>query len=410
MAHISPFKGSFYSTDLPLSDLIIPPYDTLSEKERNLYKSKSPYNFAHVDLPGSTGTEWEISAQLLKEWKQKNITRQAHQPSYYLYRQNFEANGQNHQRDTLLCSVGLEDFSKRVIRPHENTFGKYKSERLELLKTTQCNLSHIFGMVKDPEGFLESQFEQWAFEKPLLQAQSNSNVSHTVWQVEAQKASELPQFFEEKPIYIVDGHHRYGSALMYAEEKGVLGQWNHPAASTTFCIANVFDPGLIIMPTHRVLKKGSLKGLWNQAELEEVFEIKPVSWDFTQSYVQNHQPSPGFIVFKEGELHHYSPKILGEEQPRLGKLSALGVTWSDRYFLEKFCGVTEENRGALVTYAKDFEQAWQERNSADLVVFQAPPQVEQVTDVADAGQFMPQKSTYFVPKLAGGLVFRDLEA
>lgn len=410
MAYIAPFKGSYFSSQLPLSDLIIPPYDTLSEDERNRFKAKSPYNFAHVDLPGAQGTDWALSAKVLREWKEKRITQESQKPSYYLYRQNFEANGKKHQRDTLLCTVGLEDFSKRIIRPHEKTFGKYKAERLELLKTTHHNLSHIFGMVKDPEGFLESQFEKWAFDEPLLQAQSNSDVLNTVWQVDADKGSELPGFFQDKPVYIVDGHHRYGSALMFAEEKGVQGNWQSPAATTTFCIANVFDPGLIIHPTHRILKKGSLKGLLESKKIEEVFEIKPVSWEFTQSYVQNHTPSPSFIVFKEGELFQFSPKILGEEQPQLGTLAALGVTWSDRYFLERFCGVTEENRGLLVTYAKDFQQAWQVRDAADLIVFQAPPAVEQVTDVADAGQFMPQKSTFFIPKLAGGLVFRDLEA
>jgi len=407
---IAPFKGTHYQPQLRLNDLIIPPYDTLTESERNRYKSKSPYNFSHVDLPGTKGTDFALSAQTLRNWKEKGITRESARPCYYLYRQNFEAFGRKHQRDTLLCAVGLEEFSTQRIRPHENTFGKYKAERLELLKTTRCNLSHIFGMVKDPEGFLETQFEDWAFEQPLLQAQDDEGVSHTVWQIEADQSLSISSFFEERPIYIVDGHHRYESALMFAKEQGVLGKWNHPAALTTFCIANVFDPGLIIYPTHRHLKKGSLKAPLKHQKLEEVFVVKPISFDLAQNYVQTHCPTPSFILFYQGELLLLTPRVLSEEEPGLKALAPLGVIWSDRYFFELFCGVTNENRGSLISYEKSFESAWNNRNESELVVFQAPPAVQQVTDVADAGLFMPQKSTYFIPKLAGGLVFRDLGA
>jgi len=409
MAHVAPFKGTYYKTPgIQLDELIIPPYDTLDSETAEHYRKKSPYNFSHVDLANRENDDYLHSKNLLEAWKTKGITQETSSPCYFLYRQNFEAFGKKHQRDTLLCTVGLEDFSKSIIRPHENTFGKYKADRLELLRKTQHNLSHIFGMVKDSEGFLENQFENWAFEKPFLKAQGEDGVLHSIWKKESEKAPEVAQFFKDKPLYIVDGHHRYESALMYAREMGAEGKWDHPASQTTFCIANVFDPGLIVYPTHRLLKKGTLNALsWNQ--IEATFYVEKISHEVLKEFVQNHSDSPKFAVFYQGELYFLSPKELAAAQETLGKsVACLGVTWSDREFLKEFCGVTDSNRGSLIRYEKDFEFTWGLRDQYDLIVFQAPPAVQDVTRVADEQKYMPQKSTFFIPKLAGGLIFRKL--
>lgn len=409
MAHVAPFKGTFYqASGLSLNDLIIPPYDTLDSEAADHYRKKSPYNFSHVDLAIRENDDYLHSKNLLETWRTKGITQETSSPCYFLYRQDFEAFGKKHQRDTLLCTVGLEDFSKCIIRPHENTFGKYKADRLELLRQTQHNLSHIFGMVKDPDGFLESQFENWAFEKPFLQAQGEDGVVHSIWKKEIEKASEVAQFFNDKPLYIVDGHHRYESALMYAREMGAEGKWDHPASQTTFCIANVYDPGLIVYPTHRLLKKGTLKDLsWNH--VEKSFYVEKTSRDVLKNFVQTHPKAPQFAVFYQGELYFLVPKNLAAAQDSLGKsVARLGVTWSDREFLKEFCGVTDSNRGSLIRYEKDFEATWGLKDQFDLIVFQAPPAVQDVTEVADEQKYMPQKSTFFIPKLAGGLIFRKL--
>lgn len=409
MAHIEGFKGTYYkSSGLRLDDLIIPPYDTLDSQAANHYRSKSPYNFSHVDLSLREEDDYSHSLLILDQWRSKGITEETPGSCYFLYRQNFTAFGKSHQRDTLLCTVGLHDFSKGIIRPHENTFGKYKADRLELLRKTRHNLSHIFGMVKDEEGFLSTQFESWSFEKPFLRAQGEDGVTHSIWKIEISKAPSLQTFFTEKPIYIVDGHHRYESALMYARELGVEERWDHPASKTTFCIANVFDPGLVIYPTHRLLKKGSLTQLdWNQ--LEKQYEINPIPVDRAKEFVVTHQKGPKFIVFYGGTLFTFAPRNWEETQTHLGKsVAALGVTWSDRGFLKEFCGVTDSNRGNLIRYEKDFDLTWSLRNEVDLVIFHAPPVVSDVTAVADENKYMPQKSTFFIPKLAGGLIFRKL--
>lgn len=410
MAHVEAFKGTYYKpSSLNLADLIIPPYDTLDSQAADHYRSKSPYNFAHVDLAQRENDDYSHSLNLLEQWRTKGITEETSKPCYFLYRQNFLAFGKSYQRDTLLCTVGLHDFSKGIIRPHENTFGKYKADRLELLKKTRHNLSHIFGMVKDEDGVLASQFETWSFEKPFLKAQGEDGVLHSVWKVEASHAPAIQPFFKDRPIYIVDGHHRYESALMYARELGVEGKWDHPASMTTFCIANVFDPGLVIYPTHRLLKKGSLGSKMDWSRIEKDYLRTPISLEGARDFVVSHPKEPKFLIFNEGQLWVLAPRSWAESQTSMGKsIASLGVTWSDRGFLKEFCGVTDDNRRDLIRYEKDFEQTWSLRNEVDLIVFQAPPAVSDVTAVADERKYMPQKSTFFIPKLAGGLIFRKL--
>ena len=409
MATVSPFKGTFYkNTQNLLSDLIIPPYDTLDTETAELYRKKSPYNFSHVDLQNKENDDYSHSLSLLEKWKHAQVIQETSLPCYFLYRQNFQALGKSHQRDTLLCTVGLEDFSKGIVRPHENTFGKYKADRLQLLRKTQYNLSHIFGMVKDEEGFLAEQFEKWSFVTPFLTAKSNDGVVHSVWKGEAGEAPEISEFFANRPIYIVDGHHRYESALMYARELGVEGKFEHPAAHTTFCIANTYDPGLIIYPTHRLLKKGTLSQL-SFEKLEEDYRISDWSEEKTRQFTQQHQPAPAFVLFYQSKFYLLNSKKWTDWTSKLGQsVARLGVTWSDHHFLKEFCGVNDENRRELISYEKDFESAFSFKSEKDLIIFHAPPAVTDVTAVADEKRFMPQKSTFFIPKLYGGLIFRKL--
>ena len=410
MAFISAFKGSYFKTETNnLSDLIIPPYDTLDAHTTELYRRKSPYNFAHVDLQLREDDDYAHSLSLLEKWKQSGVIQETSSPCFFLYRQNFSALGRTHQRDTLLCTVGLEDFSKGIIRPHENTFGKYKADRLQLLRKTQYNLSHIFGMVKDPNGFLAEQFEHWSFEKPFLRARSEDGVEHTIWRVEEIKAPEVVSFFSSIHIYIVDGHHRYESALMYAREMGVEGKFEHPASKTTFCIANTFDPGLIIFPTHRLLAKGT-HDEFDWSRIEHQYTVTSISLEEAKVFTSHHQKNPSFVIYFQNKFYLLNPRDWTQWSSEVGQsVAKLAVTWSDHRFLKEYFGVNDQNRRETISYEKDFESAWSKKDEKKLIVFHAPPAVSDVTSVADEKKFMPQKSTFFIPKLYGGLIFRNLQ-
>ncbi len=404
---VSPFTGIYYNPKkLPnLSDLITPPYDVISKSDEKKYFERSPYNFAHLILAKKENEDYKEAAALLKKWKDLEILKKDTGPAYYLYRQTFTARGETHTRDTLMAAVELHDFSDGVIRPHENTHGKYKADRLLKLRSTQHNLSHIFGMVKDSEGFLSSTFEQWVYKEPLLKATGNEGVENTVWRMDA---PEIAEFFESRPIYIVDGHHRYESSLTYAREQNALHNPKHPASRMLFAIANCFDPGLVVFATHRFVT-GIEKPL-EKSLIEKKFELQPMEFSTMKTWLRTPKDSPQFGLFFGGNLYVAQPKDWTSRIPELGKsVAKLSVTWSDHGFLTEFCGIDDTNRTQRVSYKQDPDDLWEKRGQANAIIFHAPPRVTDVTEVADEKRFMPQKSTFFYPKLAAGLILRDCQ-
>jgi uncharacterized protein (DUF1015 family) len=409
MAKIFPFRAFHYNTKKigDLSDVIIPPYDNIPKGDDEKYLARSPYNFAHVLLPQSKEEDYSRSKTLLGKWFSHDILVTDPEPGYYLYRQTFTLGGTEHRRDTLMCTVELQDFSDGVVRPHENTFGVFKNDRLQILRQTHSNLSHVFGMVKDPQGYLNSIYERWEFQAPLLHGKTDDGGDHAVWKVDAGKVPELARYLETQPIYIVDGHHRYESALTYAREIGALGKPGHPASRMLFSLANAYDPALIVLPTHRIVRHTDQLAT---EILHKRYDLVPMSEQELQAFVAKPRKTPDFGLYWQGKLHRCTPKHWDRQQENLGKaLYRLAVTWSDQIFLPTVAGVDETNRKERVTYERELGKVWDARDGADLVIFHAPPAITDVMDVADARQFMPQKSTYFHPKLAAGLIMRDHE-
>jgi len=410
MANVFPYKALYYDTTTfkDLTPLVIPPYDNIPAGEETKYLNRSPYNFAHVLLPRSPDEDYTHAAELLNKWQDQHILKETSIPCYYLYQQSFEAYGQKHIRHTLMCSVELQPFSEGIVRPHENTYGQYKADRLQILRKTQVNLSHIFGMVNDEEGFLENIFEKWMFEAPFLKAKTDDGTEHMLWKVEGAKHPEVADFFKDKSIYIVDGHHRYESALMYAKESGAFGDPKRPASQMLFAIANTFDPGLIVFPTHRAVKKGQ-SSIINLDAIEDHYQLLPLTPEALFKFVEKPQPTPQFAFYYRSNLYLVIPHDWQNEAKTLGRaVTKLSVTWSDLKFAKDFCGVTDANRSQKISYNKDARELWDKRNNYDLIIFHAPPAVTDVTAVADEKRFMPQKSTYFFPKLAAGFTMRRL--
>jgi uncharacterized protein (DUF1015 family) len=243
----------------------------------------------------------------------------------------------------------------------------------------------------------------------LLRCTGDDGVEHVVWRIEQAQAKEITHFFSDRPIYIVDGHHRYESSLMYARENGAVGDPANPAAYMMFAIANVYDPGLIVFPTHRIVSSQPGHSL-RREDIEREFLLTAYTFDQLRTFVEA-SPSaaaPSFVIHLHNEIYLCQPKQWRGAEKEMGRsVARLAVKWSDHVFLAKLCGVDESNRSSRVRYEKDLNTAWSLRKESEVIVFHAPPAVENVTDVADEKRFMPQKSTYFVPKLAAGLIFRD---
>lgn len=408
MTKIAPYKALHYNPSMfsDLTPVIVPPYDNIPPGDEKKYWNRSPYNLAHLTLPKKENEDYAEAALHLEKWQKENVLKET-APAYFLYQQDFEAYGQAFSRKTLMCTVRLCDFKEQVVRPHENTFGKYKADRLKILRKTNANLSHVFSMVLDKEGFLDEHFSKWSFETPFLKGKSDEGVTHTLWKKEIKGKDEIAEFFSTRPIYIVDGHHRYESSLNYAKELGVAGT-DHPAAQMMMAISNAYDPGLVVFPTHRLIKKGLL-GSWNKAKLQEQYDLSPMTFEELKVFVTKEAKTPQFGLYVDGKLNLCRPKnweTAEDIQPK--SVRKLAVTWSDHKFLLELCNVNDSNRGEKITYDRDVISSYNQRENCDMIVFQARPSVLDVIHVADEQGFMPQKSTYFYPKLAAGFTMRKL--
>lgn len=411
MAKIFPFRGFHYNTEIiqNISEVITPPYDNIPEGDEAKYLSRSPYNFAHVDLPRVPGDDYTHASETLTKWNTHRILVGDRTPCFYWYRQTFTFDAHKHVRDALVCSVGLADFAEKVVRPHENTHGLPKKDRLQLLAKTGYNLSHIFAMVKDPEGFLSSLLEKWEFREPLLHGSTDDGAEHSVWKLEAEKVPELAAFFENQPLYIVDGHHRYESALAYAREVGALGNFQHPASKALFSISNAFDPGLIVLPTHRGVRSlGESKA--KLQTLSTHYHLAPATEADLKAFTSKTGTTPTFILGFDNQLFSCTPHHWEDHEKTMGSaLYKLPMHWSDRKLLTEELGVPEKDYASRIRYEKDPFKLWESRQSFDLLIFHARPKITDVTDVADESRFMPPKSTHFYPKLASGLVLRSVK-
>ncbi len=409
MPVIHPFSGIYYNSKMigDLSDVVTPPYDNIPDEEVDSYLKRSPYNFTHIIMPRKDDPNYAHSVDLLGKWRQNKVLLQDHGPHYYLYRQTFTVDGHTYHRSSLMCTVELSEFGEGHVRPHENTHGAHKEDRLRILRATHHNLSHVFAMVQDPEAFLASLYERWQFDTPLLRAKTKDGVEQIVWRVEASKAPELAAFFANKPLYILDGHHRYSSAVMYAKERGVLGDKNAPEARMLFSISNTSDPALKVFPTHRKLKHFDAKTFpW--AAFEKEFHTQAMDEAGLAHFCTTPAQTPAFALWVGGKLLRCEPKHPASSEAKHGKaLSRQPVLWSDEKLLTGLLGLEAQERVHAIHYERDWRLVWKDRETTALAIYHAPPTVASVAEVADEKGFMPQKSTYFFPKLAAGLIMRE---
>ncbi|MEZ4749880.1 MAG: DUF1015 domain-containing protein [Bdellovibrionota bacterium] len=403
MAKVYPFRGIHYDTGrIQLGDVITPPYDVITPEQGRRFREQSPYNFAHLILPKDKSAYVEVGARLRK-WKSEKILVQDPIPHFYLYQQRFTTD-KEHSRNVLLCSVELADFSEGVVLPHELTHGRPVEDRLNLLRETQSHLSAVFAMVRDENGILAGHYESVVYDPPELQGKTNDGIVHSLWRLPVELNTAIAGFFESQPLYIVDGHHRYTSALAYAREAGTY-KGDKESSRMFFAVANAYDPALQVFPTHRLIRHAVMDVKTREA-LEQLYRVHPVSRGELDRFVKNQATEPSFILCYQSEFMLCTPK--NPQREEWGSLAKLSVTWSDNVFLKEVCKISEHERGERISYFRDEGELLQAMQNTDAGIFLPTPGVEDIPMVADEGRYMPQKSTYFFPKLAAGILLRSL--
>ncbi len=424
MPQILPIRGLRYAAAAgPLSELLSPPYDVITPAQQRALAQRNPYNAVHLELAAGGPERYEAVAALVRRWQDDGALHRDEEPTLYVYEQRFEEAGHAYARRALIAGVEARPWEDGAVKPHEFTMSGPKEDRLRLLEVTRIQFSPIFMIARDRAGqlrqFLDSTI---ASRDPDSTATSLEGDDHRLWVVEASsyEMRQLAPLLSES-FYIADGHHRYETAVTYqqrlSEREGRLSR-DHPARFALTAIVPAADPGLVIRPIHRVVARPAPID-W-QPLLEASFAVATMSSDsaFDVERLEEALASAaGAIValnLAPGAAHLLRPL----EAP--GFVNRIPPGHSDRWagiapnvlrygVLEPLWGITDDDlRAGAVDYTHDAGEVIErvQRGAAGFLL--NPVDINEVMTLADQGERMPQKSTFFHPKLGTGLVFHPL--
>jgi uncharacterized protein (DUF1015 family) len=395
MAVVSPFRALRYDPARvgDLAAVVAPPYDVISPAQQDALYDRSPYNVVRLILPREAARA-EAAAATLRAWMVSGVLTRDPRPALYFYSQEFSLkDGSRHRRDGVLCRLGLEEFGTGVVRPHERTFPGPKADQLALLRATGAYLSPIFGLYARPrERFHDVAGIAGA---PMLEIVQDDGEVHRVWRVDDAPAVErVAAALAPETIFIADGHHRYETALAYRGERGADG----PRSVLAF-LSNMEEEGLLVLPTHRLLRVPlRLASADFEERLRECFAVEPLT-------LGTPRPAGAIdVVLPDRHL-----RLRAREAARAcvthlpASVRGLDVALLHGAILEPMLGAG--SRDLEFTHDDD-EAALAVASGRSTAAFLLnPPTVAAVRAVCLAGELMPEKSTYFYPKLASGLVF-----
>ncbi len=394
MAVVRPLAGLRYDPARAgdVGQLLAPPYDVITAAEQAELYARSPYNVIRLILPREA-ERGAAAARTLREWIAAGILAPDPEPALYLYTQQFSLpDGSTRRRDGLLCRLRLEDFSSGVVRPHERTLPGPKADRLALLRATGANLSAIFGLYARPGEPVRELLAGAQLGAPLVDVSG----WHQLWRVtDASAIARVEAALADQTIIIADGHHRYETALAYRDEQ----PGNEAATYILAYLANMEEEGVVILPTHRLVRGPlGLDAAALEARLGESFVLEAID--------PRRRRAAGEIdcVLPDRRLRLRPGPAARERLRDLPPvLRGLAVELLRHAILEPILGVGPED----LEFTHDDEEAIAAvaAGRAAAAFLLNPPTMAEVREVCLAGEVMPEKSTYFYPKLATGLVF-----
>jgi uncharacterized protein (DUF1015 family) len=437
MADVRPLPGIRYTAEQDIAALVAPPYDVISPDDQARYYEQHPQNIIRLELgreePGDDQLDnrYTRAAEAFAEWRLHGVLAQD-APSLYVYEQRFSANGAEYRRVSLLARVRLEPWESGVVLPHERTLAKPKDDRLRLTRACAATLSPIMALYDDPDSEIAAILTKICTGKPRLAFTDERGEEHRLWLVQDEKlAATLAGLFAPRQLYIADGHHRYETALAYRDEVREIRQELEPDDAVNFTLMGltaVEDPGLLVLPTHRIVRgaeTGRQDGL--DERLAPYFTINPLGAEprewLSALADQAQQGATAFVLARPAgaSLLQLKPEghaaMLGE----IGEEGGSSQAWRDldvailhELVLREGLGIGGEavHGGEYVSYTRDAEEATRTvrdgTDGAQLALLLNPTPPAAIRDVARAGDRMPQKSTYFYPKLIAGLVINPL--
>jgi uncharacterized protein (DUF1015 family) len=411
MDGISPLRAIRYNLSKvkKLGRVIAPPYDCISPDQQRLLYKKSPYNCVRLVLrKGSFGKHvgprhYQAVARDFQIWLRQGVLRQDSDPGYYVYQQSYLLNGRRFVRTGLFSLLELSGYGKRIL-PHEHTMKGPKKDRLDLLKATQANLSAIFGLFEDSKGKLARLYQPIVKKKPLVSVMGDGKIRHRLWQVSAQaQVRSITRALRNKRIWIADGHHRCETAFAFRK----WAKKHAPGLNSGYvlsCLVAMEDPGCQVLPIHRAIRLPSKKDasrlmidLGRRFRVEEVSTLKQLVKGLAKRTPKH---KIGMTDGRNFFLLHAPRK----------KADDLDVTFFERRILSPLAKRVQLRKGHEVQFEHSPQriQKLLRKGMYHVGFLLAATGLDEMKRLTRQGQRMPEKSTYFYPKIGSGFLFNKL--
>lgn len=419
MAEIKPIRALRYTERAgALATCVCPPYDIVNEAEYQALCEENPNNLIRLELPRGGDERYETAGQLLNTWLAEGILKRDDQPGIYLYREAFSVGEKAYAFDGLVCLVGLRPFSDRVVLPHEETLSGAKEDRFRLMCATGCNFSSVYSLYRDESGEIRELVAKARGLPVLAEFTDGEGVTHSLRKIEepAQLAA-LQAAFADKQLFIADGHHRYETALNFKahlEQNGNPNGWD--AGSILMTLVDLQDDGLVVLPTHRLITGIAVDKQAFLARAAEHFTVTEYA-DVAEAeqVLEQNRDRHAFALYTGGQgFTLLVGKASADQLTVEGRSEAyarLDVTVLHTLLLEGVLGIDRENMARQINlrYTRSAAEAVEsvQRGASSAAFLLNPTRIEEIRAVAEAGDKMPQKSTYFYPKLKTGLVMNQ---
>ena len=435
MADIRPFHALRYDLrQVAAAAVVTQPYDKITPAMQERYYAASPYNLVRIILGRSEPKDntahnvYSRAAEYSRSWRANGILQRDSSPSLYAYSQSFTACGTQFERHGFIALGRVEDYSAKVVFRHEQTLAKPKADRLELLRATRVHYEQLFLLYED-SGETDALLTRGAQTTPTIDVADEYGVAHRVWQVSDPKViAQVQEAMRDKKLVIADGHHRYETALSFRDEcRDAAGpasksDRNVPYEFVMMTFVNMNDPGLLVLPTHRVVHSLAAfsveKFKDSSREFFSVEEVDPAVDGAKASAILRERGHSGTALLAVAAGHAFllhSPKPAGSKllSGMSCRQQSLDVVQLHKVLLEGVLGLSEESirNQQNLSYLRDTDEALEQvrQSTANITFLMDPCPVRQVRDVAFAGEVMPQKSTDFYPKLLSGLTAYALD-
>lgn len=417
MAQVRPFRATYYTpTDAELAQVISPPYDVISPALQQQLYDRDPHNFVRIDFgqpqadDGPGHDVYSRAAATLQQWLAAGVFTTDDRPGYYLHSQRFSHGGREHVRRDLFVLCEASPFAERQVLPHERTLDGPKADRFALMEATSTHLSPVFSLYQDPDRTLGQRLERLAAQSaPLFHFTDADGIAHTLHACHDEaEVAEISAYFSKRPLYIADGHHRYETALAFR-------QAHYPAteAAGYVCmyLSALEDPGLLVLPYHRLIRA---RFGWPDdlhARLAEHFRVSPVSADGIAAALRPEAGEMRMVMQnRDGLWLLQRPAGLpaGIAAQRAESYRSLDVSVLHELLLYRLAGFPSDKSKdpAYIQFSPDIavlQQTLQDEGGMAFYVNHTP--VEALCAIAEQGETMPPKSTYFYPKVPSGLLF-----